>query len=57
MVGVLTLERGAEQPFDRGTLEVLEALAAVLGPILDLKRRDARWLGKAWSRFARNSPS
>ena len=49
VVGVLTLERGAEQPFDRGTLEVLEALAAVLGPILDLKRRDARWLGgKAW---------
>ena len=45
VVGVLTLERGAEQPFDRGTLEVLEALAAVLGPILDLKRRDARWLG------------
>ena len=34
VVGVLTLERGAEQPFDRGTLEVLEALAAVLGPIL-----------------------
>ncbi len=49
VVGVLTLERGAEQPFDRGTLDVLEALAAVLGPILDLKRRDARWLGgKAW---------
>ena len=49
VVGVLTLERGAEQPFDRGMLEVLEALAAVLGPILDLKRRDARWLGgKAW---------
>ncbi len=49
VIGVLTLERGAEQPFDRRTLDLLEALSAVIGPLFEMKRRDARWLGgKAW---------
>lgn len=52
VIGVLTLERGAEQPFDRSTLDLLEAVSAVVGPIFELKRRDARWLGgKAWESF------
>ncbi|MEK6801415.1 MAG: HlyD family efflux transporter periplasmic adaptor subunit [Nitrospirota bacterium] len=49
VTGLLTLERGAEQPFDRTTLDVLEALSAVTGPLFVMKRRDARWLGgKVW---------
>lgn len=49
VTGVLTLERGAEQPFDRRTLDLLEALSVVAGPLFEMQRRDARWLGgKAW---------
>jgi biotin carboxyl carrier protein len=49
IVGVLTLERPGEKPFDQPTLELLEALAALVGPILEVQRRDDRWLwSKAW---------
>lgn len=49
VTGVLTLERGAEQPFDRRTLDLLEALSVVTGPLFEMQRRDSRWLGgKAW---------
>ncbi|MBA5869146.1 MAG: HlyD family efflux transporter periplasmic adaptor subunit [Nitrospira sp. CR2.1] len=49
VTGLLTLERGAEQPFDRSALDVLEALSAVTGPLFEMQRRDARWLGgKVW---------
>jgi RND family efflux transporter MFP subunit len=45
VVGALTLERPAAQPFDAGAVELCEALAAVAGPLLELRRRDDRWLG------------
>lgn len=49
VTGVLTVERGAEPSFDRTTLDVLEALSAVTGPLFEMQRRDARWLGgKVW---------
>lgn len=49
VIGVLMLEREANHSFDRSTVDLLEALSAVVGPIFDMKRRDARWLGgKAW---------
>src|SRR5438105_2825237 len=49
VTGVLTLERGAEQPFDRSLVELVEAAGAVVGPVLEGKRRDDRWVGeKAW---------
>ncbi|MBX3301373.1 MAG: HlyD family efflux transporter periplasmic adaptor subunit [Nitrospira sp.] len=52
VIGVLTLERGTEQPFDRRELDLLEAVGAVVGPILEVKRRDDRWLTrKAWESF------
>jgi hypothetical protein len=48
VVGALTLERPADRPFDGAAVESLEAVAGVAGPILELQRRDDRWLlGKA----------
>jgi biotin carboxyl carrier protein len=43
-VGALTLERPADRPFDTPTVELCEAVAAVAGPILDVHRREDRWL-------------
>jgi RND family efflux transporter MFP subunit len=42
--GALTLERSAEVPFDSATVELVEAIGAVLGPILETQRREDRWL-------------
>jgi RND family efflux transporter MFP subunit len=42
--GGLTLERPADKPFDRATVEACETAAALVGPILDTKRADDRWL-------------
>ena len=48
-IGILTFERGAERPFDEHTLAVCEALGGLTGPVLELKRREDRWLvAKAW---------
>lgn len=44
IVGALTLERPAERPFDAATVELTEAVAALVGPILDVQRREDRWL-------------
>ena len=43
-VGALTLERSSGAPFEPATLELCEAVAAVAGPVLELQRRDDRWL-------------
>ena len=43
-VGALTLERPADRPFDPATVEFCEVLAAVAGPVLEVQRRDDRWL-------------
>ncbi|WP_447599133.1 HlyD family efflux transporter periplasmic adaptor subunit [Nitrospira sp. Nam80] len=49
IVGVLTFERGTERPFDRQTVQLCEAIAALISPALETKRRDDRWLFmKAW---------
>jgi multidrug resistance efflux pump len=44
IVGVLTFERPADNPFDRSTVELCEAIAALAGPVLEVKRREDRWL-------------
>jgi RND family efflux transporter MFP subunit len=44
LVGALTLERSAERPFDPPTLELCEGAAALAGPVLEVQRRDDRWL-------------
>src|SRR5262245_16569084 len=43
-VGALTLERPADRPFDPITVELCEVVAAVAGPVLEVQRRDDRWL-------------
>ena len=43
--GALTFERTRERPFDPGAVQLLQYLAAVVGPILELKRREELWIG------------
>ena len=43
-LGALTFERPAGHAFDAATVELLETVAAVVGPILDEKRANDRWL-------------
>jgi hypothetical protein len=44
LVGALTLERPVDQPFDAAAVEMCGALAALAGPILEIQRREDRWL-------------
>jgi RND family efflux transporter MFP subunit len=44
ITGALTLERSGEQPFDIQTIELFKQIGAMVGPALELKRRDDRWL-------------
>lgn len=44
LLGALTLERPIGETFDNRTIELAEHAASLLGPILEIKRRDDRWL-------------
>jgi biotin carboxyl carrier protein len=44
--GVLTFERLADNPFDRATVELCEAIAGLAGPILELKLSEDKSLKK-----------
>ena len=44
LIGGLTLERPADKPFSEETLEACETISALIGPILDTKRLEERWL-------------
>lgn len=46
IVGAITLERGANDPFDVETVELCESVCALAGPLLDIHRSDDRWLGR-----------
>jgi len=46
ILGALTLERPADKPFDAATVQLCEHVGVLLGPVLDLKRREDRWLGR-----------
>jgi len=49
LIGALFLERPEGRTFDRATIQLCEHAAALLGPTLDTKRREDRWLpAKAW---------
>jgi RND family efflux transporter MFP subunit len=51
VVGAITFER---PQFEPGMLELAEAVAGLAGPVLELARRDDRWLaGKAMDSFRR----
>ena len=42
--GALTVERRAGQPFDEPTVELLKTIAALVGPVLEGKRKEERLL-------------
>ena len=52
-VGVLTLERAHGLRFDAASIQLLEGMAAMLGPLLELKRTQARGLGAHFTESAR----
>lgn len=51
--GAWTFERDRDRPFDPGAVQMLQYLAAVVGPILELKRREELWIGKKLAATAR----
>jgi RND family efflux transporter MFP subunit len=46
LLGAITLEMPKGEPLDEKTRRLCEHAASLLGPILDVKRKDARWLGR-----------
>jgi RND family efflux transporter MFP subunit len=44
IIGAVTMERPADQPFDSSAVEVSEVVSAVAGPILKVQYREDRWL-------------
>jgi RND family efflux transporter MFP subunit len=44
-IGVMTCERREDRAFDSETHLTAEAIAALIGPVLELKRRNRRWFG------------
>jgi biotin carboxyl carrier protein len=60
VIGALTFERAAGQRFDVPTVAILDAVAAVAGPIIELKHSNeaslpvhaGRWTRRLWERFA-----
>lgn len=42
--GAWTFERKADQPFDSAAVQLLQYLVSVVGPILELKRREEVWI-------------
>jgi len=52
ILGAITFERPADEPFDERTIQLCEQAASLIGPVLDVKRKDDRWLfQKAWDSF------
>ena len=47
IIGAITLERGANEPFEKATVALCQSLADLVGPALELKQREER---SAWSK-------
>ncbi len=43
-VGALTFERPPDAPFEPSTIELLELVTSVIGPVLEEKRQNDRWI-------------
>jgi multidrug resistance efflux pump/putative methionine-R-sulfoxide reductase with GAF domain len=43
-IGAMTFERQDNQPFDSETVEIYSHVAALIGPVLEIKHRNDRWL-------------
>lgn len=55
VVGALLLERPADRPFDQKNVDLCRSVAALIGPVLEVHRREDRWLGaKVWDSLTRN---
>lgn len=55
VVGAVLLERTNERPFDQNSVELCRSVAALVGPVLELQRREDRWIGaKMWNAFTRS---
>lgn len=54
MVGVLTLQRAVDKPFERTELELCKTIGLLIGPIFSLKQRDERSLLKRSSQSLRD---
>lgn len=49
MIGALTFERSGDQPFSADEVKLCEHAGALIGPVLEAKRREDRWIGaKVW---------
>ncbi len=46
VLGAITLERPADNPFDSANIQLCEHVGVLLGPVLELKRREDRWIGR-----------
>ena len=46
VLGALVLERPAGEEFDARTIELCEQAALLVGPVLDVKRKEDRWLAR-----------
>jgi multidrug resistance efflux pump len=44
-IGAMSFERSSDAPIDQETVLVLETATAIVGPILEEKRRNDRWIG------------
>ena len=52
LIGALTLERDGDQPFTDEEVRLSEHAGTLIGPVLEVKRRDDRWIGqKVWDAF------
>jgi RND family efflux transporter MFP subunit len=46
VLGAITLERPADTPFDPASIQLCEHIGVLLGPVLELKRKEDRWVGR-----------
>ena len=46
VLGAIVLERPVGETFDSRTVELCEQAALLVGPVLETKRRDDRWIGR-----------
>jgi RND family efflux transporter MFP subunit len=46
VLGAITLERPGDNPFDPASVQLCEHVGVLLGPVLELKRREDRWIGR-----------
>ena len=44
LFGAITLERASDQPFDPATIKLCQHAASLIGPLLEMKDKDDRWI-------------